>query len=154
MSIFDKFNQSIDVAGLKDDLKQVQEKNGGTDFEEVPFGTYIVKVEKMEIKECTSAAHKGEPLFSCWFKIAEGDQKNRYIFMNQLITQAFQIHIVNEFLRSLDSGLDVEFIDFGQYNDLILDIHETIDKKLEYELEYSQTSKGFNKFEITEVFDV
>ena len=74
--------------------------------------------------------------------------------MNQLITQGFQIHIVNEFLRSLETGLDVEFVDYHQYNELLLDIAEAIESQsLEYLLSYEQNSKGYNVFKIKEVFE-
>ena len=75
------------------------------------------------------------------------------IFMNQVITQGFQIHICNGFLRSLDTGVDVHFDDFVQYNDIIMDVVEKINiLGLEYALEYGE-SKGYNTFKITEVFE-
>ena len=73
--------------------------------------------------------------------------------MNQVITQGFQIHIVNEFLRSLESGLDIEFVNYTQYNDLLLDVLEAIDDKLEYAVEYAE-NKGYDTFKIKEVFDI
>ena len=154
MSIFEKFNKKVNLKDLQEGLREIQENGGAEVREDVPYGTYEVAIEKMEIKECKSEAHKGDALFTCWFKIVAGDYKDSYIFMNQLIAQPFQIHIVNEFLRSLDSDIEVTFDDYVQYNDLILDIHEAIKGKLEYCLDYSQTKKGYNQFEITEVFDV
>ena len=75
-------------------------------------------------------------------------------FMNQVITQGFQIHICNTFLRSLDTGLDVVFDDFEQYANLVMDVHEKIDEQqLEFALKYGKTDKGFSTFEITEVFE-
>jgi hypothetical protein len=75
--------------------------------------------------------------------------------MNQVITQGFQIHIANEFLRSLDTGVDVDFDgNYEHYNDLILDVMEAIDKQLEYMLDYGENKKGYNTFKIKEVFEV
>lgn len=147
MSIFDKWDKEIDTKGLADDVKSASENR--QEFKEVPHGTYEVKVDKMEIK----ATQKGDPMASVWFKIVNGEYKNQRLFMNQVITQGFQIHIVNEFLRSLDSGLDVEFVNYKQYNDLLLDVLEAIDGKLEYALEYGE-NKGFDTFKIKEVFDI
>ena len=42
-------------------------------------------------------------MVTCWMKIVEGEYKGSLIFMNQVVTQGFQIHIVNEFVRSLIS---------------------------------------------------
>ena len=77
--------------------------------------------------------------------------------MNQVITQGFQIHIVNEFLRSLTKGCavpNIEFKSYSQYADLIMDIHEMIAENFEYEVKYGQTKKGFDTFEITEIYEL
>lgn len=151
MSIFDKWNSSIDGKGLVEDVKEV-EKNGGTgEYKEVPHGRYEVKIDKMELKE----SKKGDPMLSVWFKILEGEFKGSYIFMNQVILQGFQIHVANEFLKSLQTSILVEFDgDYAHYNDVILDIMEEIDGKSEFALNYSQNKKGYNTFKIEEVYDV
>lgn len=152
MSIFDKWNKEIDGAALTKDVKEAAENSGN--YEEVPYGTYEVKVEKMEIVECKSAAHKGEPMLTIWFKIVAGDRKNSMIFMNQLLVQGFQIHIVNELLRSMDTGVEVEFDgNYEHYNNTILDVLEACDK-LEFVLEYGQSKKGYPTFKIEDVFEV
>ena len=147
MSIFDKWDNEIDTKGLAEDIKNASENK--IEYKEVPHGTYEVKVDKMEVK----ASKKGDPMVSVWFKIVNGEYKNQLLFMNQIITQGFQIHIVNEFLRDLESGLDIEFVNYKQYNNLLLDILEKIDGKLEYALEYGE-NKGFSTFKIKEVFDL
>ena len=147
MSIFDKWNKEIDVKGLAEDVNSASQNT--QEFKEVPHGIYEVKVDKMEIKE----TKKGDPMVSIWFKIVDGEYKNQRLFMNQVITQGFQIHIVNEFLRSLESGLDIEFVNYTQYNDLLLDVLEAIDDKLEYAVEYAE-NKGYDTFKIKEVFDI
>lgn len=149
MSIFEKFNKSVDLKGLKEDLKEVQE-NGGGNYEEVPLGKYEVKIDKMEIKE----TKKGDKLMlSVTFKVLDGPQKNRLIFMNQVITSAYGLHNANEFLRSLKSGIDVIFDDYNQYSELVEDIMDAISDRLEYELTYSENDKEFTVFEITDVFE-
>ena len=149
MSIFEKFNKSVDLKGLKEDLKEVQE-NGGGNYEEVPLGKYEVKIDKMEIKE----TKKGDKLMlSVTFKVLDGPQKNRLIFMNQVITSAYGLHNSNEFLRSLKSGMDVIFDDYNQYSELVEDIMDAISDRLEYELTYSENDKEFKVFEITDVFE-
>lgn len=144
---FSKFDKMVDVTALKEDVKAAQSNKG--DYKEVPHGTYEVAINKMELKESS----KGDPMVSIWFKIVNGEYKNSLIFMNQVITQGFQIHIVNEFLRSLDSEVVIDFESYSQYAQMLLDVHEAIDKKLEYALEYGE-NKGFNTFKITEIFEV
>lgn len=149
--IFDKWNKEIDGEALKADTKEAEEN--GKQYEEVPYGTYEVKIEKIEIKECGSDRHKGEPMLSVWFKIIAGKRAGALIFMNQLITQGFQIHIANEFLKSLDTGVDVEFDgNFRHYNNMILDVFEGT-QELEYALEYAENKKGFSTYKITDVYD-
>ncbi len=76
--------------------------------------------------------------------------------MNQVVTQGFQIHIANEFLRSLVSEVeekpDITFKTYNQYNDMIMDVMEAIDGNFEYLLDYRENSKGYNEFEIKEVY--
>lgn len=144
---FSKFDKMVNLEGLKNDIKDAENGNGS--YDEIPVGTYEVKIEKMELTE----SKKGDPMFSCWFKIVGNYQNGRLIFMNQVITQGFQFHIVNEFLRSLDTGIDVHFDNFEQYNDLIYDIHEKIESEhLEFTLEYGK-KKDFPTFKIIEVFE-
>lgn len=148
-NIWDKFDEEFDVEGLQDEVKDAA-KNSGGDFQEVPLGNYEVKVDKMELTKSKA----GDPMVTIWFKIVEGKFKNSLIFYNQIIPRSFQIHLNNEMLRSLDSGLDVEFESFKQYGNLILDIAEEIDGRFEFELEYGENKKGYNTYKIKDVFEL
>lgn len=146
-NIFDKWNSNIDLKGLQDDVKKAQEDN--KEFEKVPHGEYEVKVDKMELK----ATKKGDPMVSIWFTILEGKYKNSKLFLNQVITQGFQIHIMNTFLKSMGTDLNIEFVDYKQYANLLLDVAEDCDvNHLEFALKY-EDNKGYDKFTITEVFE-
>lgn len=147
---FSKFDKAVDLEGLQKDLKEVEENGETGNFKEVPKDKYEVKVEKMELTE----SKKGDPMFTAWFKILTGQYKGSLIFMNQVITQPFQIYIVKEFLRSLDSSLEVKFESYSQFANLIMDVHEDIDNELEYVLNYSENNKGYASFTIEEVFEV
>lgn len=152
---FSKWDKQFDVKGLKDDLHEIEENGGTGDYREVPLGRYEVKIEKMELGETgPKSKNPGSPMLKVQFRIVSGEYKNSCIFMNQVITQGFQLHIATKFLKSLDSGVNVDFESFMQFSDLILDIHEAINGRLEYGLDYSETSKGFKQFEITDVFEV
>ena len=147
MDMFEKWNSNVDLAGLQKDIKDAQDNN--KEFEAVPHGEYEVKLDKIELK----ATKKGDPMVSAWFTILEGKYKNSKLFMNQVVTQGFQIHIVNEFLRSMKTDIDVDFEDYKQYAELLLDVAEFCDaNNLEFAIKY-EDNKGYDKFTITEVFE-
>ena len=150
-TIFDKWNKSINVAGLQKDIAEADQQSGSGDYKEVPDGTYEVKIEKIELK----ASSKGDPMVSMWFRILSGDFKNSMIFMNQVITQGFQISQLNRFLKSLQAVDDdqIEFKDYGQYNDLLMDIFEEVDGTLEFLLNYGTNKKGFHTYKIEDVYE-
>ena len=147
MDMFEKWNSNVDLAGLQKDIKDAQDNN--KEFEAVPHGEYEVKLDKIELK----ATKKGDPMVSAWFTILEGKYKKSKLFMNQVVTQGFQIHIVNEFLRSMKTDIDVDFEDYKQYAELLLDVAEFCDtNNLEFAIKY-EDNKGYDKFTITEVFE-
>lgn len=150
-NIFAQWDNAIDVDGLQKDIQEAAQ-NGSGSFKEVPHGKYEVAIEKMELK--ASKAHN-DPMVSVWMKICDGEFKDSLIFMNQVITKGFQIHIVNEFLRSLIQNCTdapvVEFKSYSQYANLLMDIHELIADSFEYAVDYGQKN-NFNTFKITEVF--
>jgi hypothetical protein len=154
-NIFAQWDKAVDVEGLQKDIHEAEE-NGGGNFKEVPHGKYEVSIEKMELK---ATKEKKDPMVSIWMKVvSDGEFKKQLIFMNQVITQGFQIHIVNEFLRSLvkecaDAPV-VEFKSYAQYAELLMDIHELIADDFEYGINYGQTKKGFDTFEVLEVFSL
>ena len=151
-NIYDKWDKEIDTEGLAKDTKEAAE-NGSGDFKEVPHGDYEVAVQQMELK----ASKKGDPMVSIWFKIvSEGEYKGSLIFFNQVITQGFQVHIVNELLRMMVSEMAdapvIEFVSYKQYANLLMDIFEGINENFEYALDYKKGKKDFSTYEITEVY--
>ena len=146
---FSKFDKKVDLEGLKKDLNEAAENGGTGEYKEVPVGKYEVKVEKMELVE----SKKGDPMVSIWFKILEGEYKNSYLFFNQVITQGFQIHIVNELLRSMiEDDAQITFESYSQYAQMLMDIHEIIDGNLEFAIDYGENKQGFKTFKIEEVY--
>lgn len=148
-NIFEKWNKEIDVKGLQEDIQKASQGKTGN-YVDVPVGEYEVKLAKAEVK----ATKNGDPMATLWFKVLAGEYEGQTIFFNQVITQGFQIHIVDDFLKSLDTGLDIHFEDYAQYNDLLLDVVEACDGKLEFALEYGVNNKGFNTYKITDIFEV
>lgn len=147
-NVFTRFDKQFDVEGLKEDLRNINTSD--TQYKDVPLGTYEVKIEKLELVESKS----GKPMVSCWMRILDGEHKNSMLFMNQVIHTPFGLHNANDFLRSLESSVEVDFENFTQYNNMLLSIHEVIDGSNEYAVEYGETNKGFKTFKITDVFEV
>lgn len=143
---WEEFDKDVDIENLEKDVQEASTKEFG-DFEEVPAGEYEVKITKLELTQ----SKKGDPMVSVWFEIINGNHKGRLIFMNQLVKEGFQIHTVNEFLRSLETDETVEFKGYANYNILLLNIYEKIINE-EYALDYGQNKKGFKTFKITEKF--
>lgn len=143
---FSKFDKKVDLEGLKQDIAD----SASNDFKEVPLGSYEVAITKLELDE----SKKGDPMVKCWMKIvSEGEFKGSLIFMNQVITKGFQIHIMDEFLKKLGTDVEIKFESYSQYADLLLDVFEAVDGKFEYGLKYGE-NKGFNTFDITDVFEL
>ena len=148
MSIYEKFNKKVDVAGLKADAQEVAD-NGGS-FKEVPHGSYEVAIEKMELKE----TKKGDPMFSVWMKILDGEFKGSLLFYNQMMTNGYGIHNACEFIRSMEVEKEIKFDDFVQFGTMIEEVfNEDIKEKLEFVIEYGQNKKGFDTYSIEEVFE-
>ena len=148
---FNKFDKTMDLDGLKNDVAEAASNDGGN-FKEVPHDKYEVSIAKLEL----TVSKKQDPMLACWMKIvSEGEYEGSMIFMNQVVTQGFQIHIANQFLRGLVDGMDIDvtFESYKQYAEMILDIAEAIDGKREYLVDYGER-KGFNTFNIEEVYEV
>lgn len=64
--------------------------------------------------------HDGKP-------VVEVKQDN--IFYYFPLTNGFQVHICNEFLRSLDLGIDIHFKSFLQYGNMLMECSELLRKK-------------------------
>lgn len=139
------FNNMFDINGLKADINNV----GGSKREEVPHGLYEVEITKLEL----GASKKQLPMLKVWFKITAGKYKGSMLFMNQLLTSGFGIHTANVFLKSLCTGDNIEFVDFTQYGQLIDNLFDKVNGARAFALNYGE-NKGFNTFNITEVYSV
>lgn len=137
---------NVDFEGLIQDAKAAAE--GGT-FEEIPHGKYEVKVEKME----TKLSKKGSPMLSIWFKIIEGPRKGGIIFYNQVLTTGFGFHNANEFLRSMETGVEISPKTGEEFDKMLLDVNEAVEH-LEFVLNYGVNEKGFNIYKIEDVFEI
>ena len=144
---FSKWNSAIDAEQFKKDIEDI--KNNGGDYPEIEAGEYVVKAEKMELKESS----KGDPMLSIMFRILEGEHKKACIFYNQVLTRPFQIVNANKLLNEMETDIEATFNgDYSTYNDTILDIFEAAEN-LEFLLEYGENNKGYKTFKIKEVYE-
>ncbi len=148
---FDKINRSVDLEGLRKDVENASE-NGTGDFPTIPAGKYEVALVSLEIK---GTKKDNRPMLAVSFKILSGEYKNQRLFMNRVIygtkDDGRMIKSAVGWLNTLDSGVDVAFQDYKQFADLVMDVAEAIDGKIEYAVEYDDSQ--FNSIKITEVFD-
>ncbi len=144
---WEEFDENVDLESLEKDVEEMKTKEFG-DYKDVPIGNYKVRITKLELTQ----SKKGDPMLAVWFQIIEGPYKNTLIFMNQVVLQGFQIHTVNEFLRSLQTDEIIEFKGYTSYNILILNIYQKIVQS-EFVLEYEENKKGYKTFKILEKFD-
>lgn len=153
---FSAFDNKIDLAALQKEVEEAPD----TDFADVPDGEYIVSIEKMEIK-MTKA--KDKLMFAVQCKIKEGEQQNRMIFFNRVISGNKSTERWNDgrAIKSVCTWVnellaeDEEPVTFVNYNDLadqILDVFQSIQGAIEVQVKYA--ANAFNPITIQEVFDL
>lgn len=150
---FSVFDNKVDLDALQKEVDEAKDN----EFEDVPDGTYIVGIEKMEIK-LTKAGDK--LMFAAQFKIKEGEYANRLVFFNRVIsgntsakwTDAKAIKSVITWLEKLETEIVPEFINYEDFADCILDIFQEVQGTVELEVDYK--GDAFNPVTIKEVFDL
>lgn len=146
-NLFAQFDKAYDLEGLKADLEKSSEPK--SEFQKVPYGDYEIKVQKLELT--TSKSNK--PMLRAEFKIVSEECNGKIIYMFQLVDEAFKIHLTNEFLRSLNTGVDITFENYVEYFNLITNVFKKT-SKYEYGLEYTTNKSGYDQYKITDVFEV
>lgn len=149
---FDKINRSVDLEGLRKDVENASE-NGTGDFPTIPAGKYEVALVSLEIK---GTKKDNRPMLAASFKILSGEYKNQRLFMNRVIygtkNDGNMIKSAVGWLNTLESGVDVAFHDYKQFADVVMDVAEAVDGKIEFAVEYDDSQ--FNSIKIVEIFDV
>lgn len=150
---FSAFDNKVDLNELQKEVAEAKDN----EFQDVPDGKYIVGIEKMEIK-LTKAGDKLRFAVQC--KIKEGEQANRMIFFNCVISgnknsenwnDGRAIKFVITWLEKLETEVVPEFINYADFADCVLDIFQEIQGKIEMEVDYK--SSAFNPITILEVFN-
>lgn len=157
---FSAFDNKVDLAALQKEVEEAKD----SDFQDVPDGEYIVGIEKMEIK-LTKAQDK--LMFAVQCKIKEDlqgkGQENRMIFFNRVISgnkvseswnDGRAIKSVCTWVNELlgDDEAPVEFVNYQDFAEQILDVFQSIQNAIEVEVTYAASK--FNPITINEVFDL
>lgn len=154
---YSKFAANVDLDALQKDVENAKD----TEFEDVPDGKYIVGIEAMEIKE-TKAGDK--LMFAVTAKIKEGEFKNRLLFFNRVIlgnsspkwTDAQAIKSVITWVNKMiaDGEAPVEFVNYPDFEEQILDVFQSVKGKIEIEMDWK--AKAFNSMSYTadDVYDL
>ena len=147
---FSKFDATINEAELTKQLEEAK-NNAPQTNKEVPAGNYTVKVEKMEV----GATKDGRPMFKVQCRILEGEFKKWCVFMNRVLygtkNDATMISSVIGWLQKLEPSMTVEFKNYSQFADLVLDVFEEVADAVELDVAYDPDA--FNSISIEEVFD-
>ena len=147
---FKKFNEEFPANQIKKQMKEAEENGGGNDL---PDGEYKVKLDKMELAQ----SQKGQLMIKAQFRIQAGDHKKQCVFVNRVLTgtknDGFMMIKAKEFLQSLDSGIEVEFTDWEQFNDLVLDIADAVKEDDLTYIIVLDTDGKYQNFEVIDVLD-
>lgn len=151
---FEKWNEEFGGEEAKKALEEAKKNN--QEYEEVPDGKYICKLEKLELGEAKTS---GKPMIKGMFRILEGEHKKQCLFVNQMFCRSntgngFPIHKGLEFLRSLQifdpSEIDFDG-DYADFNDLLLDMAEEAEG-MKFEIKKSMDG-DYTRLEVTDVID-
>lgn len=159
-NIFEKFDKQIDMKKIEEQKKEAAEN--ATEFEPVPAGAYIAKIENMELGQTKDK----RPMFKVQMRLIEGcgDAENEFlskykkkkpcIFMNRVIfgtkNDGSMIQSVETWLAKIFPDDPIVFASYSQFADEILDAAEGCEN-LEFEVDYDDSR--FNSITIKEVFD-
>lgn len=159
-SIFDKFDKAVDLQKIEQQKKEAAENT--QEYEAVPAGKYISKIESMEL----GTTKDGRPMFKVQMRLVEGTgaaeeaflakykKKKPCIFTNRVIfgtkNDGSMIQSVETWLAKIFPDDPILFTSYSQFAEEILDAAEACEN-LEFAVEYNPDS--FNSISITEVFD-
>lgn len=153
---FSAFDNAVDMNQLAQEVANAS----GTDFEDVPDGTYIVGIDKMEL---TLTKQDKKPMFAVQCTIKEGQHKGRKLFFNRVVGGNKNSDTWNDgkAIKSVITWIDkllaegeesVTFVNYSDFAGQILDVFQSIQGKVEAEVDWA--AKKFNPITIKEVFDI
>lgn len=153
MSIWEKFDKKVDLAGLENEVKEAEE-NGG-DFPEIPHGKYEVALKSIELVETKKEPVR--PMIKMTFKVLAGKFKGQNMWVNQMADTGFKLKLGTDFVNSMKPANEVKFSKERGYAGLEEDLFNAakhIKENFEFVLNYDKNDKGYDTYKIDEVFEV
>lgn len=149
---FSKFNEMFPTDKLKKDMEEAAKNQ--TDFDKLPDGEYDCTLEKLELGESKSE----KLMLKAQFRIEKGDHKNQCIFKNCVLTgtknDGFMLLQAKKFLESLDSGVDIAFNGWDDFDGMLGDILDAIaEDSLMYTVKVV-TNKKNNDYQDITIVDI
>lgn len=156
---FNAWDSEIDTRAVALEVAKAQANTGGQ-FEKLPYGTYIVAIDKLEL----GLSKAGKKQMLCTMVVTDGDKKGRLLFaffgleVDDPRTNprklGFKLYMAIEFLKSLKTSADISgFQSYGHLAALCAAVKSEIDvNKWEYQVRYAQ-NKGYDTYTIEEKFE-
>ena len=158
MSIFDKFDNQVNLAEIEKQKAAASENN----YEEVPAGSYIAKLEKMELGT-TKVGDR--PMFKVQMRLVEGQDggsaaflakykaKKPCVFMNRVLygtkNDGLMIAGIETWLNKIGFETPVVFRGYADFEQVVMDCAEACEG-LEFAIKYDPNA--FNSITIEEVY--
>ena len=149
-NIWEQFDNTTDLAGFEEEVQAAESKGG--DFEDLPHGKYEVALDNIELKP---TKRTGDPMIVSVFKVVEGPHKGRLIWVNQVVAKPIQMSMGLRFVNSMKPTSEVKFTKDGGMAQLSEDLGTAADdiaSKHEFVLEFYENKKGYDQYDIREVF--
>ena len=149
MSKWSKWS-NINAQKLNEESKSL--KSG--EYKDVPDGKYECSLESLVFTESKA----GNPMLKADFKILKGEFERHHMFVNQVVLSGNEndhkkVAMAKNFLRSLDTGHEVEFEGLEEFEALVDEIFAAVKSHgLEYEVEL-KTNGEFKNYYITDVYE-
>ena len=156
---FEKFDQLVNQKELKAQMEAAPE------FDDVPKGRYNCTIKSMEVK---LTKNQDKVIFAVSLQIkdtieAPKKQDNRYIFWNRVIcgnkttekwNDGVAIKGVITWISKIltDDDIPLEFKNYSQFADDILDIFQSVCPSVELDVDYDPDA--FNPITIKDVTDI
>lgn len=144
---FTHIDKQIDFEQLQIDIAEANKNDI-----ELPDGTYIVSVDKLEMR----ATKDNRPMFFIQFRITEGEYKKHCIFYNRVLygtkNDGNAIQSVITILKKFETETIPTFKNYQDFTEVVADIYEEIQGNIECEVDYK--ANAFNRVSIVAVYDI
>lgn len=171
---FAALDKKVNFEELNANIKEAEENGGTGNYEELPKGEYMVRIEKLEIGETKDERPMLKVMARVQEAVSEDEAENKNddalrffdnykgkkkpcIFMNRVLygtkNDANMIASAVGWLNSLEpQDTTATFETYSQFNDCVLDIFEEIENAVEFHVLYDPDA--FNSIRVIAAYDI